>query len=102
MSGTKNKSGGPRPGNPNGTRGQYDRSKSKKTGPPTRNLHLSKSAAQELRILLSNRRSLGIDLDEAGLVESFIHEKWLEYDRSIQSAIETLAQFENNDEVAIL
>ena len=99
MSGAKQKSGGPRPGNPNGTRGQYDRSKSKKTGPPIRNIHLSRSAAIELRILL--RQSLGSDIDETILVEQFIHEKWLDYDRSIQDAGETLERFEN-DEVIVL
>ena len=101
MSGAKNKSGGPRPGNPNGTRGQYDRSKSKKSGPPIRNIHLSRSAAIELRILLRNRQSLVSDIDETILVEQFIHEKWRDYDRSIQDAGETLERFEN-DEVIVL
>lgn len=93
MAGTKNKSGGPRPGNPNGTRGRYDRSKSKKTGPPVRNIHLDKDAATELRILLLARRSLGSDIDEDLLVKSFIHEKWIEYDQSIQASVEQMEEF---------
>ena len=97
MPGTKNKSGGPRPGNPNGTRGHYDRSKSRKTGPPVRNIHLDKDAASELRILLLARCSLGGDIDEDLLVKSFIHEKWIEYDRTVQAAVETLEQFEQDE-----
>lgn len=101
MAGTKNKSGGPRPGNPNGTRGRYDRSKSKKTGPPVRNIHLDKDAASELRTLLLNRNSLGSDIDEDLLVKSFIHEKWIEYDRSVQAAVGTLEQFEQDEAVVL-
>lgn len=101
MAGTKNKSGGPRPGNPNGTRGRYDRSKSKKTGPPVRNIHLDKDAARELRILLLNRNSLGSDIDEDLLVKSFIHEKWIEYDSAVQAAVETLEQFEQDEAVVL-
>ena len=93
MPGTKNKSGGPRPGNPNGTRGQYDRSKSKKSGPPIRNIHLSRSVALELRILLRNRQSLGSDIDEDHLVEQLIHEKWTEYDQSIQQAVSEMEEY---------
>lgn len=94
MTGTKKRSGGPRPGNPNKRRGIYDRSKARKTGPPTQNIHISKSAAQKLRILLLSRRSLGSGIDEDSLVESFIDEKWIEYDQSIQKTVEELGQYE--------
>lgn len=93
MSGTKNKSGGPRPGNPNGTRGQYDRTRAKKSGPLKQNISLRREYAQELRILLRNRQSLGSDIDEDRLVESLIHEKWLEYDQSIQASVEQMEEF---------
>ncbi len=101
MTGTKNKSGGPRPGNPNGTRGRYDRSKSKKTGPPTQNIHLDRDGAKKLRILLLNRRSLGSDIDEDKLVAQFIHEKWTEYNRAVQAAVETLEQFEQDEAIVL-
>lgn len=47
-------------------RGIYDRSKARKSGAPMQNLHISKSAARMLRILLFNRQSLGGDIGENG------------------------------------
>lgn len=93
MTGTKGRSGGSRPGNPNKKRGIYDRSKARKAGPPTQNLHISKDAARKLRILLLNRRSFGSSLNEDGLVESWIEEKWHEYDQSIQQTVEEFGQY---------
>lgn len=97
MSGAKQKSGGSRPGNPNRKRGGSRPG----SGPTKRNLHISRIAALELRILLRNRQAIGIDIDETLLVEQFIHEKWLDYDRSIQEAVATLERFED-DEVIVL
>ena len=97
MAGTKGRSGGSRPGNPNKKRGVYDRSKARKAGAPTQNIHISKSAARMLRILLLNRRALGSNIDENGLVESLIEEMWREYDQSIQKAIEGLSEYEESE-----
>ena len=97
MTGTKGRSGGPRLGNPNKKRGICDRSKARKSGALMQNLHISKSAARMLRILLFNRQSLGGDIDENGLVESLIEEKWIEYDQAVQKTIEDLGRYDDVD-----
>ena len=62
------------------------------SGALVRRIRLSRDAATELRILLLNRRALGGDVDSHRLVDAFVHEKWIEYDVSIERATEALGE----------
>lgn len=83
MSGTKNKSGGRRPG-----------AGGKPTDSPATIGKFSPQARQELRILyLSQRAIRGPRFSQRQLIEEWIHEKWIEYDAHIQNVVSEMDEF---------
>lgn len=62
-------------------------------GRPVNRIHLDKDAAQKLRILVLNRRSLGSEIDEHQFVANLIHEWYDDYEQSIEDAMEEMEEF---------
>lgn len=65
----------------------------KKLGPPKRNLHISKDAAQSLRILMLNARGARnrADLTEEQIVEELIETAWRQLDAEYSAGAEAEA-----------
>jgi hypothetical protein len=80
--------GGARPGNPNGRRGGPRPG----SGPTLRRIQLSRAAAQKLRTLTLNRRSIvGGEFSEVDMVESLIIVAYADYDAMIDEIAESTA-----------
>lgn len=77
MAGVKGKSGG-------GGRG---------AGRLRSRITLTKETARMVKILVSNLRPAGSQIDENQFVNQLVAEKWQDYDRGIESAIEEMGEF---------